>query len=60
MLIITSKGLPSIEHTTPSGNITFGPVFNFDFLQDVFYLQEKILGMLYIFIIKLRNYGLKN
>ncbi|CAB3234366.1 unnamed protein product [Arctia plantaginis] len=45
MLIITSKGLPSIEHSTPSGNITFGPVFNFNFLQDVFNLQEKILAL---------------
>ncbi|XP_030025316.1 NPC intracellular cholesterol transporter 1 isoform X1 [Manduca sexta] len=46
MLIISSKGLPKIEHTTPAGDtITFGPVFNSTFLKDVLDLQNKILAL---------------
>ncbi|CAB3230600.1 unnamed protein product [Arctia plantaginis] len=45
MLIITSKDLPPIEHQTPSGNITFGPVFNSNFMLDVLDLQNKILAL---------------
>lgn len=44
MVIITSKGLPTIEYETDSGNVTFGPVFNSKFLLEVFSLQNKILG----------------
>lgn len=41
MLIISSKGLPEIEHA----NLTFGPVFNATFMLDVFDLQSKILEL---------------
>ncbi|XP_053611074.1 NPC intracellular cholesterol transporter 1 isoform X2 [Plodia interpunctella] len=45
MVIISSKGLPKIEHETPSGNLTFGPVFNATFMLEVLNLQNKILGL---------------
>ncbi|KAF9419459.1 hypothetical protein HW555_003959 [Spodoptera exigua] len=45
MLIITSKGLPKIEHSTPNGDISFGPVFNSTFLKDVLNLQNKIMAL---------------
>ncbi|XP_050549780.1 NPC intracellular cholesterol transporter 1 isoform X2 [Spodoptera frugiperda] len=45
MLIITSKGLPKIEHNTPNGDISFGPVFNATFLKDVLELQNKIMAL---------------
>ncbi|KAJ8715247.1 hypothetical protein PYW08_005228 [Mythimna loreyi] len=45
MLIITSKGLPTIEHNTPNGVINFGPVFNATFLKDVLDLQNKIMAL---------------
>ncbi|XP_075980245.1 Niemann-Pick type C-1a isoform X2 [Anticarsia gemmatalis] len=45
MLIITSKGLPKIEHETDDGTITFGPVFNYTFMLEVLELQNKILAL---------------
>ncbi|PZC81097.1 hypothetical protein B5X24_HaOG213437 [Helicoverpa armigera] len=45
MLIITSKGLPKIQYSTPDGDISFGPVFNATFLKDVLDLQNKILAL---------------
>ncbi|CAH0588864.1 unnamed protein product [Chrysodeixis includens] len=45
MLIISSKGLPEIEHTTPSGVVKFGPVFNATFLKDVLELQNKLMSL---------------
>lgn len=47
MLIISSKGLPNIEHETPTGNVTFGPVFNSTFMLEVFELQKQILGKIF-------------
>lgn len=44
MLIISSKGLPKIEHKTANGIVEFGPVFNDTFLKEVLSLQEKIKG----------------
>lgn len=45
MIIISSKGLPKIEHKTAAGNVvTFGPVFNATFMLKVFNLQKRILG----------------
>nr|XP_033342938.1 NPC intracellular cholesterol transporter 1 isoform X2 [Megalopta genalis] len=41
-IIITSKGLPSIVHETTNGPITFGPVFNDNFLRTIYQLQEKM------------------
>ncbi|XP_034945792.1 NPC intracellular cholesterol transporter 1 isoform X2 [Chelonus insularis] len=41
-IIITSKGLPNIEHNTFNGPVTFGPVFNKTFLEHIFKLQEGI------------------
>ncbi|XP_045537295.1 NPC intracellular cholesterol transporter 1 isoform X3 [Papilio machaon] len=46
MLIISSKGLPKVEYTTPSGTVLdFGPVFNSTFLLDVLDLQERIMAL---------------
>nr|UZD10842.1 Niemann-Pick type C1 a [Mythimna separata] len=45
MLIITSKGLPKIEHRTLNGVVNFGPVFNATFLKDVLDLQNKIMAL---------------
>lgn len=44
MVIISSKGLPNIEYSTPSGTITFGPVFNATFMKEVLKLQNSIMG----------------
>lgn len=48
MLIISSKGLPKIEHVTPSGVIEFGPVFNSTFMLEVLDLQNKIMGKFFL------------
>ncbi|KAM3957916.1 Niemann-Pick type C-1a isoform 1-T1 [Aphomia sociella] len=45
MIIISSKGLPTIEHNTPGGNITFGPVFNSTFMLEVLKLQNSIMAL---------------
>ncbi|CAG4956215.1 unnamed protein product [Parnassius apollo] len=45
MLIISSKGLPEIEHDTPSGTINFGPVFNATFMLKVLDLQNRIMAL---------------
>ncbi|XP_068617935.1 NPC intracellular cholesterol transporter 1 isoform X2 [Battus philenor] len=45
MLIISSKGLPKIEHETPSGTVYFGPVFNSTFMLEVFNLQTRIMAL---------------
>lgn len=45
MLIISAKGLPKIEHTTQSGDVTFGPVFNSTFMLDVLALQKRIFAL---------------
>ncbi|XP_025834125.1 NPC intracellular cholesterol transporter 1 isoform X2 [Agrilus planipennis] len=41
-VIITAIGLPPIVHETANGNVTFGPVFDENFLKTVLELQEKI------------------
>ena len=41
-IIIHAIDLPNVIHSTPNGVIEFGPVFNKDFLLEVFYLQEQI------------------
>ncbi|CAH2044145.1 unnamed protein product, partial [Iphiclides podalirius] len=45
MLIISSKGLPTIQHETPSGTVEFGPVFNATFMLDVLHLQNRIMAL---------------
>ncbi|KAG7311994.1 hypothetical protein JYU34_001435 [Plutella xylostella] len=45
MLIISSKGLPNIEHKTLDGVVNFGPVFNASFLLEVRSLQERIKAL---------------
>ncbi|XP_014211184.1 Niemann-Pick C1 protein isoform X2 [Copidosoma floridanum] len=45
-IIITSINLPPIEHNTSNGKITFGPVFNVDFLKTVLELQEGIKSII--------------
>ena len=37
--------MPEIVHDTISGPLTFGPVFDKDFLQDVYNLQLEIQGL---------------
>ncbi|XP_031783378.1 NPC intracellular cholesterol transporter 1 isoform X3 [Nasonia vitripennis] len=45
-IIITSVGLPPIEHPTSNGLLTFGPVFDAKFLKKVLELQEGIKAIL--------------
>ncbi|GBP22437.1 NPC intracellular cholesterol transporter 1 homolog 1b [Eumeta japonica] len=45
MLIISTKGLPRIQHNTPQGKIEFGPVFNKTFMLDVLDLLQKIKAL---------------
>ncbi|KAL4714887.1 hypothetical protein ACJJTC_012559 [Scirpophaga incertulas] len=45
MIIISSKGLPTIEYESPSGTIQFGPVFNSTFLLEVLELQKSIMAI---------------
>ncbi|XP_052755080.1 NPC intracellular cholesterol transporter 1 isoform X3 [Galleria mellonella] len=45
MVIISSKGLPTIEHETPGGTVKFGPVFNSTFMLEVLELQNKIMAL---------------
>ncbi|XP_058807080.1 NPC intracellular cholesterol transporter 1 isoform X2 [Phymastichus coffea] len=54
-IIITSVGLPPIEHPTSNGKITFGPVFNEKFMKTVLELQEGIKA-----IVTPNNYTLAN
>lgn len=44
-IIITAVDLPDIVHNTTNGPITFGPVFDKQFLTDVFHLQEEIKNL---------------
>ncbi|XP_043267009.1 NPC intracellular cholesterol transporter 1 isoform X2 [Venturia canescens] len=44
-IIISSIGLPDIVHNTSNGPITFGPVFDKNFLLTIFKLQEQIKGL---------------
>ncbi|CAD7086055.1 unnamed protein product [Hermetia illucens] len=41
-LIIKAVDLPDVQHNTSDGVLTFGPVFNRDFLMAVYDLQEAI------------------
>lgn len=41
-IIIHAKNLPNVIHNTSNGIIEFGPVFNRQFLLDVFDLQEQV------------------
>ncbi|XP_055840064.1 NPC intracellular cholesterol transporter 1 isoform X2 [Episyrphus balteatus] len=41
-IIIKAVDMPQIVHNTSNGPITFGPVFDKQFLLDVYYLQEAI------------------
>uniref|UniRef100_A0A336LKH8 CSON011471 protein n=1 Tax=Culicoides sonorensis TaxID=179676 RepID=A0A336LKH8_CULSO len=41
-LILRPKTSNEIIHATPSGNVTFGPVFDEEFLKKVYYLLEDI------------------
>ncbi|VVC88611.1 unnamed protein product [Leptidea sinapis] len=46
MLIISAKGLPKVEYTTPDGkSMTFGSVFNSTFLLKVLDLQNRIMAI---------------
>lgn len=44
-IIITANNLSSIHHNTSDGIITFGPVFNADFLKTILHLQEAIKAL---------------
>ncbi|XP_012286776.1 Niemann-Pick C1 protein isoform X2 [Orussus abietinus] len=41
-IIITAVGLPNIAHNTSNGLITFGPVFNKEFLLTIHELEQEI------------------
>ncbi|XP_055614441.1 NPC intracellular cholesterol transporter 1, partial [Uranotaenia lowii] len=44
-MIIKAENLPNVVHNTSDGVVVFGPVFNKQFLMDVFELQEAIRGI---------------
>ncbi|XP_026286782.1 NPC intracellular cholesterol transporter 1 isoform X2 [Frankliniella occidentalis] len=44
-IIIRAKGLDNVYHDTSKGRLTFGPVFNKDFLMDVLELQKQIVQL---------------
>lgn len=44
-IIIHAKGLPDVHHNTTSGPVTFGPVFNREFLLEVKNIQDKIQNL---------------
>jgi len=57
-IIIHATGLPDVVHNATSGHtITFGPVFNRDFLLEVKRIQDKIrnLSLIVSFIVISRN-----
>ncbi|KAK3917399.1 NPC intracellular cholesterol transporter 1 [Frankliniella fusca] len=44
-IIIRAKGLDNVYHNTSKGVLTFGPVFNQEFLMDVHNLQSQVLQL---------------
>ncbi|CAO1305403.1 unnamed protein product [Diamesa tonsa] len=44
-LIIHAQNLPNIFHNTSNGVIEFGPIYNKEFMEEIFNLQQKIKSL---------------